>query len=345
MQPRPWPRWLRLALVLCLSLGAHASLLWLASGHFTHEPPKKKATTPINLVLRDRPTVETPRIETPAPPTPPPEPAPAPVSPEVVTRPPQKGRDKGPAGILDFPELAPTREPTIGKTSPKSGNEPSGTGGTGDATTRPGTGGSDVDLFNGKAVSGTAGTFSKPNESDEGPNLPQRGEMTAAERAEDALNRMKVDQAAEQHVKKPAEAPPELVMVQAEADRTWNPPSAAVAGSRKKCKTCGEHEIGRLSAIVDVSKSESDGTLSIIVAQPSGDPEFDKSAIEAVRAALPQTPKTYSWSRWRFSAEVYRWSAKDMLLDPTFKPPGRKLPSSGLGAMSMTTSVRLVGFR
>ncbi|HSI03404.1 MAG TPA: hypothetical protein VLC93_02955, partial [Myxococcota bacterium] len=189
-----------------------------------------------------------------------------------------------------------------------------------------------------------AGTFSKPEDTTEGPNLPQRGELTATERAEDALARMKVDQAAEQHAKKPAEAPPELVLAQAEADRAWSPPSAAVAGSRQKCKTC-QHVVGRLSAIVDVSRSEGDSEATIIIAQPSGDPVFDKSAVEAVKAALPSAPKAYVWSRWRFNAEVYRWSASDMLLDPSFKPPGRKLPSSGLGAMSMTTSVRLVAFR
>ncbi len=338
MQPaRPWPRWLRIALVLCISLGAHASLLWLAGSHFVREAPKRKSQ-PISLIIRERPSVETPRIEnTPQPPSPTP--------PEVVTRAPEvqpsKTRDKGPRGILDFPELGPTREPTVGtKRGPADGSEGAASAVSG--TTRPGPG--DVNILDGKAASGAAGTFSKPEDTTEGPNLPQRGELTAAERAEDALARMKVDQAAEQHAKKPAEAPPELVVAQAEADRTWNPPSTAVAGSRQKCKTC-QHEIGRLSAIVDVSRSDGDSEATIIVAQPSGDPAFDKSAVEAVKAALPTAPKAYVWSRWRFNAEVYRWSASDMLLDPSFKPPGRKLPSSGLGAMSMTTSVRLVAFR
>ncbi len=217
-------------------------------------------------------------------------------------------------------------------------------GGTGGEAGLTGTPTGDVDLLDARAASGAASTFSKPNDSSEGPNLPQRGELTAAQRADDALARMRSDQAAEQHAEKPREAPAELVVAQAEADRRWAPPSAAVAGSRNKCKTC-EHEIGRLSAIVDVSRSEGDGEATIIVAQPSGDPAFDRSAVEAVKAALPSAPKAYVWSRWRFNAEVYRWSASDMLLDPTFKPPGRKLPSSGLGAMSMTTSVRLVAFR
>jgi hypothetical protein len=325
-----------MALVLGVSLLVHVAVLWLVSERMAREP-KPRRSQPINLVIRERPTVETPRIDITK--AAPPEPSPTP--PEVATRPPETSHGSGrPGGILEFPDAAPVREPTLGQRGRTSGPE-SGQPGETNGTRAPV---GDIDLFRGEAVGHTAHTFSTPEDTTEGPNLPQRGELTAGERVASALDRMRTDQAAEQHVDAPTETPPALAAAQTEAERTFDPPSTAVAGSRKKCRTC-QHEIGRLSAIVDVSRSESDGQTSFVIAQPSGDSSFDASALAAVRTALPVLPGAFAWSRWRFSAEVYRFAASELLLDPSFKPPGRRLATSGLGAMSMTTSVRLVAFR
>ena len=195
-----------------------------------------------------------------------------------------------------------------------------------------------------EAATKTAKTYSKPDTTvEDGPQPPRDATKTEHDRAGDALLAMKTQHANEQHVAKLRQPPPALATLETQSNRKFEPPADAVAASVKKCTTC-QHELGRLTCLVDVAQGTGDTAPTFIIAQTSGDPTFDAAALDAVKAALPKSPTGFAWSRFRFSAEVYHFSAMEMLLDPGFKPPGRRLASKESGAKSMTTSVRLVDF-
>lgn len=246
-----------------------------------------------------------------------------------------------PGGDLSFPTLpAPTsgqkeldRLNGLGTTAPTDTPHAGGTGGPND----------NADYLAGKATEKAAKTYAKPDFNADGPQPGPNTQKSATERANDALLAMKTDHANERHVNKLRQAPPALATVEKQGPVKFEPSADAVKASVKKCTTC-EHEVGRLACLVDVSKS-GDDEAKYIVSQSSGDPTFDAAALDAIKATLPKSATGFSWSRFRFSAEVYHFSKMEMLLDPGFKPPGRRLASKESGASSMTTSVRLVDFR
>lgn len=359
-----------MAIAVAVSIAAHVFVAWLLSGRPEGAAGVRTKPQKISLVTLKRGTT-TPVEEEP----PPPQQTVAAPTPLVETAVPQEqtrtpsdrvaGQQRGstsplgipdsgssnrrlPGGIANRPnDLAFPSFPSTDNGSQKALDRLSGLGTTA-PTDAPNSNGSkaskNADLLTGKATEKAAKTYAKPDFNIDGAIPPENANQSATDRAERALVAMNSERNETQASKRLRPSPPALAAVEKQAPQSFTPSADAVAGSVKKCKTC-EHEIGRLTCLVDVSLSTGDATPAVAISQSSGDPTFDAAALDAVKAALPNSATGFAWSRFRFSAEVYHFSAMEMLLDPGFKPPGRRLASKGSGANSMTTSVRLVDFR
>ncbi|MBC7793758.1 MAG: hypothetical protein H7Z43_08620 [Clostridia bacterium] len=317
-----------LAIALVMSIAAHVLLAWLGSGK-----PESRDITRSNI--RHISLVTLPPKEVREAPTP----TNSFATPSDWSRADRRlpGGKTGTSG-LKFPTL-----PSSESGSQKLLDRVSGLG-----TTAP----TDASTVNGAKVDPNADlasaarqaakTYSRPDFNQDGASPPRNEKISANERAEQGMLAMKTEAAEQQQTTKNRRAPPTLAALETQSKRRFEPSSDGVAASVKKCKTC-QHEVGHLVSLVDVTLSDGEAP-AFRVAQSSGDPVFDAAALDALKAALPENAIGFAWSRFRFSAEVYHFSTTEMLLDPSFKPPGRRLASKDSGARSMTTSVRLVDF-
>ncbi len=116
------------------------------------------------------------------------------------------------------------------------------------------------------------------------------------------------------------------------------------------CSDVG-HEIARVEALVDVHHDHQGRPTKTLVSKSSGHPLFDKQALSAVQQAfyfgdskiLGGTPVP-RFSQWIFRSIAYRWGRAELILDPTFEPPGRTLKedSGFLGKTTVVKEVRLL---
>lgn len=128
------------------------------------------------------------------------------------------------------------------------------------------------------------------------------------------------------------------------------------AGSASLCfGACGQgHLIGQLRTIIEVLHDGRGLPAKWHVAVSSGDPAFDIKAEAAIgdavswaRPSVLTAGDTPTWSRWSFSALIYRWHRGELLLDPQFTPPGEKLDrqSNWVADTRLVREVRLVAVR
>jgi hypothetical protein len=99
---------------------------------------------------------------------------------------------------------------------------------------------------------------------------------------------------------------------------------------------CGQkHETYRLTTLIRIEHGDDGHPLVAIVESPSWLLSFDKLALDTVKATAEKewerpegTPlPRHSW--WKFDNILYRYNWAERVLDPFFKPPGKKRKDSG----------------
>ena len=131
--------------------------------------------------------------------------------------------------------------------------------------------------------------------------------------------------------------------------KVFSPPAAARDSSGSSYLVSAGDTATLLDAVaVLVRVDHNDGGVPQTwrVLESSGDAQFDAAALAAVSAGLshaaPQElqidPKPL-WSKWRFSAQLYRWQRD---FDPTFEPPGLPVDAGPLSTTTVIREVKLV---
>ncbi len=114
---------------------------------------------------------------------------------------------------------------------------------------------------------------------------------------------------------------------------------------------CGQkHEVHRHSVLVRCLHDESGQVVTWTLLAGSGDKGFDANVIFALAALKSKRLSAFAgepvpeWSQWSISEVAYRWGVAERLLDPLFRPPGKRDPRAA-GTTTIVHETNLVAVK
>ncbi len=106
----------------------------------------------------------------------------------------------------------------------------------------------------------------------------------------------------------------------------------------------GSHIHAKLLVLIEIDHTRDPISASVLVS--SGYDDYDRAALEAVEdyavSESAQLPIDAAATHWTFESEVYRYRRDELLLDPQFEPPGRRIDESFGYVYSLDTRIRMV---
>lgn len=106
----------------------------------------------------------------------------------------------------------------------------------------------------------------------------------------------------------------------------------------------GSHLVAKLLVLIEIDHTQVPVRATVLVS--SGYADYDRAALKAVEdyaaSESAELPIDAAQTHWTFESEVYRYRRDELLLDPQFEPPGRRIDESFGYVYSLDTRIKMV---